>query len=97
MCSNKVGFKIVKARAINQGVEGVKTITGRAPWEPTHAGSGHQERGKYRTKKNYFEGMKRYFSTCIFKACIKPKLETLETLKPSQQNILIRRDKILVS
>ena len=27
MCSNKVGFKIVKARAINQGVEGVKTIT----------------------------------------------------------------------
>ena len=40
MCSNKVGFKIVKARAINQGVEGVKTITGRAPWEPTHAGSG---------------------------------------------------------
>ena len=33
MWCNKVGFK---TGAINQGVEGVKTITGGDPWEHTH-------------------------------------------------------------
>ena len=33
MWCNKVGLK---TGAINQGVEGVKTITGGEPWEHTH-------------------------------------------------------------